>query len=682
MAAPAQGGLSAVRPPPSQKFDTDAVQAENLEKKSTSRVDDFMASVADDVDAQREQMNAVLERLRAGLDSRKNRPFDPVLMATAAGLLAPTKTGSFGESLGYAAQGANVASDKELAQLKEDQKLELELAGKEMEFRQQLAGDTLMGNIFRDARGPVGKTAAVAGASAAAPAAGVASAAPTSSVATADVAAVQNSPAAAAQVQGAANGRLPVTDEHIVWANRYAPKMVPVLEKIMTRQLEDAKLQVSKDTLANQQLETSQKTRKITPIGLRTEREITNAEYNDYRNKLKETGGDPLKMNQYYAEHGWLEQEQARALSAASAGKGTEPISQADYAKLIASTAQELQTQQKLAEQQALAPGVIKEAQDKSKIKVAEEIAIATGKSPVEVERDLKIAAGKGLIEVQTALDIAAGKIPLAVREAEQTETVRKRAEAAETKATKLLSAAEAAFPNTEIANDMISYAKSNPNAFGLLAKPGLGNAVMRAIEQGIQANAGNMSFSFSVPASVIKQYKLTQDDIDALNIFGAKTGQLQINSRQLNRTPGEGSTSDFETKLFGSIYAMPSDSARVIVLKSEALKNQAAFDTERAKLWVEKSKKPGYTYNDFMTADKDYAALKSQYQGLLQRLRDENSDLFSGRAASAPPPPAAAAAAPPPAAAAPPAAPAAAPANETLQQRIARIRREQGKGN
>ena len=642
MAAPAQGGLSAVRPPPSQKFDTDAVQAENLEKKSTSRVDDFMASVADDVDAQREQMNAVLERLRAGLDSRKNRPFDPVLMATAAGLLAPTKTGSFGESLGYAAQGAGAASDKELAQLKEDQKLELELAGKEMEFRQQLAGDTLMGNIFRDARGPVGKTAAVAGASAAAPAAGVASAAPASSVATADVAAVQNSPAAAAQVQGAANGRLPVTDEHIVWANRYAPKMVPVLEKIMTRQLEDAKLQVSKDTLANQQLETSQKTRKITPIGLRTEREITNAEYNDYRNKLKETGGDPLKMNQYYAEHGWLEQEQARALSAASAGKGTEPISQADYAKLIASTAQELETQQKIAEQAGLAPGKLKEAKDLSAVKIAEELAIATGKSIIEIERDLKIAAGK---------------LPLAVQEEEQKTTAKARAEAAETKATKLLSAAEAAFPNTEIANDMISYAKSNPNAFGLLAKPGLGNAVMRAIEQGIQANAGNMSFSFSVPASVIKQYKLTQDDIDALNIFGAKTGQLQINSRQLNRTPGEGSTSDFETKLFGSIYAMPSDSARVIVLKSEALKNQAAFDTERAKLWVEKSKKPGYTYNDFMTADKDYAALKSQYQGLLQRLRDENSDLFSGRAASAPPPPAAAAAAPPPAAAAAPAA-------------------------
>jgi hypothetical protein len=642
MAAPAQGGLSAVRPPPPQKFDTDAVQAENLEKKSTSRADDFMASVADDVDAQREQMNAVLERLRAGLDSRKNRPFDPVLMATAAGLLAPTKTGSFGESLGYAAQGAGVASEKELERTKEDQKLELELAGKQMEFSQQLAGDTLMGNIFRNARGPAGAPAAAGAPAGAAPAA-----APASSVATAEVAAVQNSPAAAAQVQGAANGRLPVTDEHIVWANRYAPKMVPVLEKIMTRQLEDEKLQVSKKTLENQIRETEQKTRKITPVGLRTERDITNKEYDQYRAKLKETGGDPLKMNQYYAEQGWLEQEQARALSAANAGKGAEPLSPADYAKLIASTAKELETQQKIAEQAGLAPGVIKEAREKSAIAIAEQLAIATGKSIIEIERDLKIAAGK---------------LPLAVQEEGEKATAKARAEAAETKATKLLSAAEAAFSNTEIANDMIAYAK-DPNtkdAFGILAKPGLANAIGRAMEQGIQANAGTTNFSFSVPVSIIASYKLTPSQIDALNIFASKTGQLQINSRQLNRTPGEGSTSDFETKMFGAIYAMPSDSARVIVLKSEALKNQATFDMARAELWVQKSKKPGYTYNEFMTADQDYKTLKGQYQDLLKRLREENSDLFSSRAPAAAPP--AAAAAPPAASASPAPAAAAAP--------------------
>ena len=44
-----------------------------------------------------------LSKLTDSLNSRKNRLFDPVLLAAAQGFLAPTQTGSFGESLGNAA---------------------------------------------------------------------------------------------------------------------------------------------------------------------------------------------------------------------------------------------------------------------------------------------------------------------------------------------------------------------------------------------------------------------------------------------------------------------------------------------------------------------------------------------------------------------------------------------------
>jgi hypothetical protein len=42
--------------------------------------------------------------------------------------------------------------------------------------------------------------------------------------------------------------------------------------------------------------------------------------------------------------------------------------------------------------------------------------------------------------------------------------------------------------------------------------------------------------------------------------MFAQKSSELQTRGRQLNRTPGEGSMSDFETKLLGGIYALPSD--------------------------------------------------------------------------------------------------------------------------
>ena len=135
MAIPTQGGLgqaSALQRPPvganpaGGKFDAGAVQAENIEKITEST--GLKESVTDDLSDQREAMNNILLRLRAGLDTRKNRMFDPVLMQTAAGFLKPTKTGSFGESLGYAAENAGAEAEKEMLRNRENQKLEMELA--------------------------------------------------------------------------------------------------------------------------------------------------------------------------------------------------------------------------------------------------------------------------------------------------------------------------------------------------------------------------------------------------------------------------------------------------------------------------------------------------------------------------------------------------------------------------
>jgi hypothetical protein len=57
--------------------------------------------------------------LRQSYDARMNLPFDTSLMAAAAGFLKPTKTGSFGESAGYAAEA--YAADAEKAQLRKQQ---------------------------------------------------------------------------------------------------------------------------------------------------------------------------------------------------------------------------------------------------------------------------------------------------------------------------------------------------------------------------------------------------------------------------------------------------------------------------------------------------------------------------------------------------------------------------------
>lgn len=590
MQVPTQGGLGQVSAPkpaaPVQaggKFDAGAVQAENIEQES-QKPTGLKDSVISDLGDQREALNKALLQMRQSLDARKNRLFDPVLMQAAAGFLKPTKTGSFGESLGYAAENAGVASEREMAREAENQKLEMELASKEMELRQQLGGDQLIRQLTNGAK-PVGQQVAMASASP-----GAAPSAPGS-------AAPAGQPPVQQLLAQAAQGRIKITDEILLLANRVAPKLLPTLQEMRKSQTEEDKSIIEQRKVDIDERRLGQEKRSVIPRGLRTTREMNQAEFAEYQAELKKylSTGDEQALLTYYDSKGYLEPEQVRGRVIPKAG----------------------------------------------------EPPIAIGRPKTESELKAEASGSES--------------------------TATERAKAAEKLASRLGLQAEAAFENSNIANDMIGYANNNPAVFQLMNQPGLANSISRAVTQGV--NAGN--FNISLPADVILQYKLGGNDLTALQLFMQKSAQLQSRGRQLNRTPGEGSTSDYETRLLGGIYALPSDSQRAIILKSDALKMQGLFDEERFKLWNQKSKQSGYTYNDFLVDD-DYKKIKTDYRKLLDRVRDENMDLLSPKnktspAASAPATPAPAA----PAASAP--ASAEPPKNETYSEKLKRLQKLRG---
>lgn len=559
MANPTQGGLgqaSAQLKPaaPVQsggKFDASAVQAENLEEITKSKPTGLKETIVDDLGDQREAMNAALLRMRAAYDARKNRMFDPVLMQTAAGFLKPTKTGSFGESLGYAAENAGVAAERELLHEKENQKLELELLAKEQEFRQQLGGDRFISALLG---GPQNTAPAPAGGAVTTPTGQLRVPGTASPVDVATLKTPEQVVAAATQ------GRIKITDEILLLATKIAPKQVAVLEKIRTLQNEEEKLQ----------LERNKAVRKAIPRGLRTEREMNMAEYAQYQAALQQyfQDGDENKLLDFYDSKGWLESEQVR-------GRTIKPKS-ADGTTPAGGTAPEGGK----APEGGTAPSTIPRAKSASEQKADEE---------------------------------------------SQSETAKVRARSAEEKATRLATQAEAAFANITTADDMIGYAKNNPKILAAMNTPGVFGAVARAAEQGVKVG----DFSVSLPAKTLLEANLTEGDLSALQMFAQKYAELQSRGRQLNRTQGEGSTSDYETRLLGAIYALPTDSQRAVILKSDALKLQSMFDEERFKLWNKKSKEPGYTYNDFMVDD-DFKKLKGEYRQTLDRVRAENLDLLS----------------------------------------------------
>ena len=98
----------------------------------------------EDLQLTRSKLDKKIQEMQDALDYRKNIPFDPMLMQVAAGFLKPTKTGSFGESLGSAAENATAQAERDWARQQEINKQKLALTQSQLTLKQQMAGNDLM----------------------------------------------------------------------------------------------------------------------------------------------------------------------------------------------------------------------------------------------------------------------------------------------------------------------------------------------------------------------------------------------------------------------------------------------------------------------------------------------------------------------------------------------------------
>lgn len=93
-------------------------------------------------------------RMEEALNARKNRFIDPEALALAAGFLAPTQTGGFGESLGYAAKNLREAQAQEEKEERDIAQARLGLAGKGLEVERMRQRDREFGRLM----GPLSTT--------------------------------------------------------------------------------------------------------------------------------------------------------------------------------------------------------------------------------------------------------------------------------------------------------------------------------------------------------------------------------------------------------------------------------------------------------------------------------------------------------------------------------------------
>jgi len=136
-----QGGLGAMAPKPPMPDAPPANPAQAAQRASsleqTPIEEDLMLKTARTLREQQQVLNTQMELMRKSADARMNPVFDPALMAASSGFLRPTKTGGFGESAGYAAEGYAAETEKELVRKQAADKAMLERLQQQQKMQNQ-----------------------------------------------------------------------------------------------------------------------------------------------------------------------------------------------------------------------------------------------------------------------------------------------------------------------------------------------------------------------------------------------------------------------------------------------------------------------------------------------------------------------------------------------------------------
>ena len=596
-------------------------------------------------------------RLMNLINARQQMPFDPALMALAKGLLAPTKTGSFGESFGYGASAYAEEMERQLKRQQEEAKFgyELELASQQQ--KRDIMGDQLLADMFSGQMpGDVAMPAAPAAPAAEAPAVGAPitlAAAPVEAkppvVGAPPEAAEPKRPTAADAVKAMPELSLPqsiprnaiarATDEQIAIISAFNPKVGKVLNDYRTAFRQGRELEIKEVNLAKelQQLELSKQE------GARKEREVQAKEqsvkryapgvgaiempmafwsaldgaksFDDVKDAYKKFNV-PLNLNYddpkapRFMTESELElkkkREEARfsqppievPIPELGTGKFTiDRVTWDDYRRAKSKGGNTLQQ-------------FFNENFPESGIKVRG-ATLGTVGAPTTVEsveqRDVRTAREKQLVENEAKATIALD------------ETIRGAGRSA-----------ESLIQNSDTLLELMN----NPaykGAWGMFSGPGIKNATIQFLKEGLQV--GNFNVGLPALESALKKANMTQDQIDAsaeaMRIYGEL--KLQVAKRDLS---GQGSVSDAERRLIGDVASGLDSPIKSAMATAELLKYRAQFDKETMSRYNAWRKANPSEAGSMFYDSKEYRQMVKEYDGVMKDLRTK---YFPRRAAPAP---------------------------------------------
>jgi len=565
---PPVGGLGAMAPakpapqqqqPAQQPNPAQAAQRiSGLEQEAPE--EDFMQKALRNKRAQEAALNAQIEALKNSLDSRMNPPFDTSLMAAASGFLKPTRTGGFGESLGYAAEAYATDADKVLARKQAADKAKLELAQKQAEIQNQRL--MFEHQMYMQGYDPKEITTLGAGPT---PAGG----APTGGAPAGGVPAGGAAPAGAPAGGAPAERReRPVTPDSIRVAGLISPeygkqemergkyqreRFISTPQGMYDR---DNNIYLKADPYLDQPIEAPLPfvgTQKITQRMLREIEGLSE----------KFPIGHPDRADQfarYYA---------GRGIGGVDYTPGEKPTTGGS------------------------APGA------------------APGAAPT---------SGQGKPAVISGMETPGQK---KLREEAESKTQELEIKRNDEQKGRIYSAGESAFGQALNADQMYKLATNSETkgAFGVLQKPTVRAAVLGAIREGVSTPKGPINFPGIEDA--VRKVGGTDTEINAALQAARYASEMELTYARMFLT-GQGAVSNNERVIVRNLGPSISDTPLVAAAKAEAIKARAEYDRQVADLFYEWEKNnPGKMVKDFQR-DPEFKAIQKDYNDHLGKLNDK----------------------------------------------------------
>lgn len=620
-------------------------------------------------------LDAHRKRLMELMSSRKQMPFDPSMMALAAGLLSPTKTGGFGESLGQGMSNYAAEAERQFRREQEEAKLGYELEVGAQQQKRELMGQQLMAEMFgaddtkapAPAAAPITQVAKAEAAPAAPPAAKV-EAAPTEAAPT-EVASAENVQAQkleAAQALDMPELALPavprnkiarMTDEQIAMLKSFNPSMGKILEEYRRAFRENRQLQISEVNLGRQLQELELSKRK----DIREEKE---SGFKEREVKVKEAsipqylpGVGEVKMPKQF----WDALDKAKSFDDLQAvyKEFNMPLNTTvgTDGQLRFMTPSEVELKKKKAEARftqtpikrqipEYGPGTF----DISPVDFAD-YQEAKGRGPDALQHWFNGSQFSGTripnARIGTSINTApstrvdqqapAGRVQSAEELEVETAARKKRVEE-EAKAdvefgNNIMKEGTNAQNIRIIAKDLKSIASSNPKILDVMQDTTVSDALARTIQTGVITPYGSISIDPKDLYIAVDNYAkgkagVTKADRDAYSLFLRNIAQLTILERRMSR--GEGAISDRETALFQQVNVLQSDSALAVRLKAELIEERANVTERVGDAFYKYKKKTGRSYEDFTHSD-EFKSIKNNYESRLDRIRDATAKLLGG---------------------------------------------------